>query len=79
MDLRNNLNLPEEKELYLNPDKIKKETVKWCATAVADEDGFEYLEFSELLENSRNPGDYDYISEYDFNREEDDDDEDYED
>lgn len=77
MDMRDKLDLPKEKDLYLNPDKVKKEGVKLCAEQVADEDGYEYLNFSELLEYSRKPGDYNYISDYDFNFVDNDEDEDW--
>lgn len=69
MDLRNSLDLPKEKTLYLNPDEIREKAEKMCSELISDEDGFEYLDFSELLDLSRKPGDYKYISDYDFNRE----------
>ena len=76
MDLRKGLGLPEEDEIYRNPDEIRKIAVKLCAELIHDEDGYEYLDFSELVELSRTPGSHNYISEYDFNRGDDDDDDD---
>lgn len=65
MEVRNSLNLPKENH-YLNIEKIEKEAIKLCEELVDKENGFEFLDFSELLELSRTPGNHKLISSYDF-------------
>lgn len=69
IDLRKNLDLPKEKESYLNPDMVKKLAVKLCKEEQVGEYGYEELDFEELLERSRKPGEYKYISDYEFSGE----------
>lgn len=76
MDLRKSLDLPKEKEAYLNPEKVKKMAIKLCKEEEVGEYGYEELDFEELLDRTRKPGEYEYISDYEFNGDEDDWDED---
>lgn len=78
MDLRTQLGLPEEKDIYLDPVKLKAEAERLCDEKVVGEDGYEDLDFTYLLGLSRKPGDYDCISRYDFNYVDEDEDEDEE-
>ena len=66
MDLRKNLDLPKEKEAYLNPDKVKKMAVKLCKEEQDGEYGYEELDFEELLDRTRKPGEYEHVSDYEF-------------
>ena len=74
-DLRKSLNLPEVENLYLDPSEIRKKAEEWNEEDLNEEDSFENVDFSELLKHSKKPGDYSYISNYDFEiiEEEDDD------
>ena len=76
LDLRKSLNLPEVDSLYLDPSEIKDKAVEWSEEDLEEEDSFEYLDFSELLKQSKKPGSYDRISDYDFEIIYDEDDED---
>lgn len=61
-DVRNSLDLPKEDDLYLNSQKVKRKAIKFCAELLTDDDDFEELDFTDLTEKSRKPGEYNLIS-----------------
>lgn len=76
-DVRNGLNLPKEDDLYLNSHKVKRKAIKFCAELLTDDDGFEEFDFTDLIEKSHTPGEYNLISSFESEREDDEDDEDW--
>ncbi len=72
-EVRNHLDLPKEKELYLHSQKVKRKAIKLCAEQLALEDDFEVLDFTDLIEKSHTPGEYNLISSFEDEREDDED------
>ena len=78
LEIRNNLDLPKEPKKYLDPVEVKKIAVQLAAKEVDDEEGYEYLDVTEFLEKSRKSGEYKYISDFEGEGYNDEDDEDWE-
>ena len=77
-DVRNSLDLPKENDLCLNSQKVKRKAIKFCAELLTDDDGFEELDFTDLTEKSRKPGEYNLVSCFEGGEEgEEDDDDDW--
>lgn len=69
-DVRKDLDLPIEDNLYLNSYTVKEKAEKFCTQLSNDYDYYEYLDFYDLTEKSHKPGEYNCISEYEEDDEE---------